>query len=124
MTPRRGQVLVVDDEPIITFMVASILGPEHDVTATNAAADALALIRDGQRFDLILCDLTMPQMSGMDLHAALSQVAPDQADRMVFLTGGAFTVEAQHFLQTVPNALFDKPFDNARLRAFVSERVG
>lgn len=65
----------------------------------------------------------MPQMTGKDLHAELSAVAPDQAERMVFLTGGAFTPGARAFLDGISNPCVDKPFDPRALLALVSERV-
>lgn len=46
-------------------------------------------------FDVILCDLMMPDTTGMDLHHELVRIAPDQVDRMVFMTGGAFTAKAR-----------------------------
>ncbi|MBA3672703.1 MAG: response regulator, partial [Gemmatimonadaceae bacterium] len=73
----------------------------------------------GEKFDLILCDLMMPDMTGMQLHAELSRVAPDQADRMIFLTGGAFTNEARQFLSEIPKEHLEKPFEPANLRAIV-----
>ena len=60
---------------------------------TPTWAEALALVLEGKRFDLILCDLMMPVMTGMDLHAELLIVAPDQAARMVFMTGGVFNLQ-------------------------------
>jgi CheY-like chemotaxis protein len=116
---RRGQVLVVDDEPAIGGAVRRVLAPEHEVTVLTSAAEARARIARGDRFDVILCDLMMPEMSGMDLHAELVALAPDQADRMVLLTGGAFTGAADQFLDRVPNARMEKPFDGASLRALI-----
>jgi CheY-like chemotaxis protein/signal transduction histidine kinase len=121
--PRRGRVLVVDDEELIGSAVRRILGREHEVRAVTRAQEALAAIEAGERWDLILCDLMMPIMTGMDLHAALSAAAPEQAARMVFLTGGAFTTAARAFLDAVPNVRMDKPFDAHALRAFVNERL-
>ena len=89
---------------------------------TNAEA-ARDLIARGGRFDVILCDLMMPRMTGMDLHAALMALAPDQADRMVLLTGGAFTPTARRFLDVVPNQRIEKPFDSANVRAVVRGMV-
>ena len=65
----------------------------------------------------------MPQMTGMDLHADLQQSAPEQATRMVFLTGGAFTSEARSFLDGVPNQRIEKPFDTQQVRAIVNDRI-
>ncbi|HKO92233.1 MAG TPA: ATP-binding protein, partial [Polyangiaceae bacterium] len=88
---RRGRILVVDDEPLITKVVRRTLGREHHVETLNSAAEALVRIRAGERFDIILCDLMMPQVTGMDFHKELIDTVPDQASRMVFLSGGAFT---------------------------------
>lgn len=116
---RRGRILVVDDEEMVVRSVQRILSKEHDVVATVSASKALALCAGGERFDLILCDLMMPDMTGMDLHRELSLVAPDQANRMIFVTGGAFTVKARAFLSETPKEHLEKPFDSANLRAIV-----
>jgi len=116
---RRGRVLVVDDEPFVAAALQRTLGREHDLTTLDRAQDALQLLGGGTRFDVILCDLMMPVMSGMELHAKLAAVVPDQAERMVFMTGGAFTAEARAFLEGVPNERVDKPFDIGALRALV-----
>lgn len=116
---RRGRILVVDDERGIGEAVRRVLRSEHDVVALTSAEEAQALIARGDRFDVILCDLMMPTMTGMDLHAALTALAPDQAERMVLLSGGAFTPKARHFLDSVPNVRVEKPFDPTSLRALV-----
>jgi signal transduction histidine kinase len=121
---RRGRVLVIDDEAAIGAAVRRTLAREHDVTVLTSAAEARNLIGGGERFDVILCDLMMPELTGMELHAELTRVAPDQAERMVLLTGGAFTPNAQQFLDKVPNARVEKPFDSASLRVLVRGLVG
>jgi CheY-like chemotaxis protein len=65
----------------------------------------------------------MPGMDAPALHDELCKVAAAQADRMVFMTGGAFTTRAREFLERVPNARVDKPFDVAALRSLVRARV-
>jgi CheY-like chemotaxis protein len=82
------------------------------------------MIAAGARFDVILCDLMMPRMTGMELHGELSRTAPDQAARIVFMTGGAFTARARDFLSTIANARVDKPFDAAGLRSVVTGALG
>jgi len=76
-------------------------------------------VRAGERFDVILCDLMMPELTGMDLHAELEKLAPDQAARMVFVSGGAFTPRARDFLDRVPNARVEKPIDFQNLRVLL-----
>ena len=119
--PRRSRVLIVDDEPRICNVLARLLGDEHDVTTLNDAAVAAARIAAGERFDMIVSDLMMPGMSGMELHAEVLRVAPQQAKRLVFMTGGAFTSAANVFMGTVNNRFLDKPFDYSILSAIARE---
>ncbi len=121
---RRGRVLVIDDEQVICRTVTRILSRAHDVVAVTSAERALALIRDGETYDVILCDLMMPNMTGMDLHAALTELHPEMAAKVIFLTGGAFTKRAIDFLHDTENLQVDKPFDPLHLIALVNERVG
>jgi signal transduction histidine kinase len=116
---RRAQILVIDDEPLLGTALRRMFSAEHEVQFVSGAREALALLGRGARFDLIFCDLMMPEVTGMDLHAELSRLAPDQAERMVFMTGGAFTSRAREFLDQVRNPRFDKPFDVAAVRALV-----
>jgi PAS domain S-box-containing protein len=116
---RRGRVLVVDDEPAIGAAIGRVLSSEHDIVTRTRAEDALDAIARGERFDAIVCDLMMPNMTGMDLHASLERIAPDQARRMIVLTGGAFTERAREFLERVALQRCDKPFDPPRLRHIV-----
>jgi signal transduction histidine kinase len=118
-TGRRGRILAVDDEPMLCIVIQKLLGGDHDVTTVNSAKEALRRFDGGERFDLILCDLMMPEMTGMDLYARLQQSAPDLADKVIFMTGGAFTENAQAFLARLPNKSIEKPFKGTRLREVV-----
>lgn len=109
----------MDDEAHVANVVQRVLAKEHDVVVTLRARDALALCTAGERFDLILCDLMMPAMTGMELHRELSLIAPDQTKRMPFMTGGAFAPAARAFLLEPPKEYIEKPFDVANLRAIV-----
>jgi PAS domain S-box-containing protein len=120
---RPAKILVVDDEAAITAHLVEILGSHHDVTAASSAREVLAHMAAGRRFDVILCDLMMPAMTGMALHAELVRVAPDQARRFVPMTAGAFTPEAREFLGEGRRAL-DKPFDFTKLDAAIAAVLG
>jgi PAS domain S-box-containing protein len=114
--PPKKRLLVIDDEPLVGQLVARVL-TSHHVTAETSARAALARLRAGETFDVILCDLIMPQVSGMDFYEQLGQVDPLLRHRVVFLSGGAFTDRAQSFLESVPNRRLNKPFDVDALTA-------
>ncbi len=122
---RRGRVLVVDDEPLVLSAVRRVLARDHDVEVASGGHAALALLENnpGAAFDLILCDLTMPGMSGLDLYVSLCQRMPAAAARVAFLTGGAPTGEARRFIAAAGRAQIDKPFVVDDLLAFVRSRV-
>ncbi len=113
------RVLVVDDEPKVLATAARLLRGEFEVEVAGDGASALERIRAGASYHAILCDLMMPNLTGMEFHAVLARQAPDLARRCAFLTGRAFTDEARRFLATVPDRVLEKPFDVAALRALV-----
>ncbi len=119
---RTGTVLVIEDEPALGRVLQRLLAP-HRVTVVTRASEALGRVAAGESFDLILCDLMMPEMTGMDFHAELSRSFPAVAARVVFMSGGAFTPGAREFLETTPNRRIDKPIDTARLRQLVEEAL-
>jgi len=120
---RRGRILIVDDEKLVGRTMRRALESRHDVTATTNAREALARIEAGERFDVILCDLMMPDMTGMDFHAALLGLTPSLASQMIFLTGGAFTPLARAFLEKTTNAWLEKPFDIEQTLVLIEERL-
>jgi PAS domain S-box-containing protein len=121
-TERSASVLVVDDEPSIGLAIRRVLR-RHDVTVVTAAQDALDILVGGKEFDVVLSDLMMPGMSGMDLYKALAKSSPKMAARVVFLTGGAFTPEAHTFLDGISNERMEKPFVAGALRDLVQSFV-
>jgi signal transduction histidine kinase/CheY-like chemotaxis protein len=118
---RRGRVLVVDDEPAVGYAIRRLLQNDHDVAALTSASDAQQRLAGGERFDVILCDLMMPVMSGMELYEAVLTLDPSQAARFVLLTGGAFTQRAREFVERWPHSRMEKPLDAEDLRKMVRE---
>jgi CheY-like chemotaxis protein len=116
-SPARS-VLAVEDEPAVGRTIQRLLAP-HRVTVVTRAREALARIAAGEHFDVILCDVMMPELTGMDFHARLREARPELADHVIFLSGGAFTPRAREFFERVPNPRIDKPIDPAKLRSLV-----
>lgn len=121
-TIRQAVVLVVDDDPAITRMIVRALA-RHRVTSVNSAAEALALVDEGRTFDLLFCDVHMPVMDGMALHAAIATRSPELASRVVFLSGGVAEPRLYAALDALPNKRLDKPFELSAVRALADACV-
>ena len=119
----RGRVLVIDDDTVIAGAMKRVVARNHDVFVETSGEQAIQRFESGERFDVILCDVIMPKSTGMDVYRSVQQIDPSQAERFVFVTGGAFTPEARAFLETVPNARINKPFDTQTLRRIVDTMV-
>ena len=120
---RRGRVMVIDDEPMVGSSLRRNLTKEHDVVALTSAREALDLIVAGERYDVIFCDLMMPDMTGMDFYEALANDYPALAPSVIFFTGGAFTARASSFLESVSNTRLEKPADMEKIRGLLHSRI-
>ena len=119
---RRGIVLVVDDERSIGVLLVRIL-TGHDVTIASSADEALGLIASGRIFDVILSDIMMPGKSGIELYTELKATSPEHSERVVFISGGAFSPGANEFLEAMTNERIDKPFEASVVRSLVRRYV-
>ncbi|MCK6549841.1 response regulator [Myxococcota bacterium] len=122
VTPQRARLLVIDDEPAILSTTQRLFTRVADVVTARSASEALGLLEGGEHFDLVLCDLMMPEMSGMDLYDRLSASRPEVAREVVFISGGAFTTRAKDFLARTKNLLLEKPFGIEEVRGLLDAR--
>ena len=105
----RVRVLVVEDEPSLARALGDELGRLHQVTVVSCAMDALTAI-EGQSFDVILCDLRMPGMSGEAFYTRVAQIDPAHARRFIFMTGVGFGADVERFLAAAGRPVLEKPF--------------
>ncbi|MBS1120262.1 MAG: uncharacterized protein H6Q90_2490 [Deltaproteobacteria bacterium] len=117
----RGRVLVVDDEQALLRSVSDLLGEVHEVVTASSGRQALEVLREDRGFDVVLADLMMADVTGMDLYEAVCTSNPVLARRFVFMTGGAFTARGRAFLADVPNVCLEKPFDADELLATLGQ---
>lgn len=115
----RLRVLVIDDEPLIGRALKRSL-PEHDVTYEERGDRAVARVQDGEEFDVVLCDLTMPGTDGLTVLDAIAAASPRLASRMVLMTGGA-SDEALTAIAARGLRVIDKPFSPDTLAAALLE---
>jgi signal transduction histidine kinase len=117
---RRTSVLVIDDEPALGRVLPRLLAP-HEVTVVDRARDGLQHLQGEARFDVVLCDVMMPEMNGMEFHQELARRRPELVDRIVFMSGGVFSPAIRAFFDEIPNRRLEKPLDIPALRRLVDE---
>lgn len=111
----RRRILVVDDEPNLRRAIRRMLEPHHDVRLVESGQSALEHLLAGETYDVILCDLMMPHTTGMDVFDRLVGVGSPLAQRMVFMTGGAFSQRSSDFLSESAQPCLEKPFNRGDL---------
>lgn len=110
--PPRRRVMLVDDDAPLRRAIQRMLERVHDAFVADSGESALAeLHKNGEQYDVILCDLMMPQMSGMEVYERIARERPELASRFIFMTGGAFSKRSSEFLAQCTCPVLDKPFD-------------
>jgi PAS domain S-box-containing protein len=118
----RRRVLVVDDETLVRTLLSDLLSRHHDVVTVDRGSAAIAAL-EANEFDVVLCDVMMPGMTGVDVYRHVAATWPGLEQRFMFITGGAFTVELEKFLAATGRLILSKPFQiNAVLAAIASVR--
>jgi CheY-like chemotaxis protein len=117
----RARILVVDDEPNVAKAIARALRT-HDVTVCTVPREALARLEQREAYDLVVCDVMMPDLAGPELHRRAVALAPDWRARFLFLTGGTFGSGAAELPATGCTTI-RKPFESADLAAVVAREL-
>jgi PAS domain S-box-containing protein len=118
---KQARVLVIDDEPAIRSLIRAILSETgHTIEESGMANDALEKLNQGG-FDVILMDVRMPGMNGMELYGSISNRWPDMSHRIIFITGDTSDTTIKQFLNTNRISYIAKPFDRLSLENKVNE---
>jgi PAS domain S-box-containing protein len=121
---QRQRVMLVDDEPQVAHTMERLLRRDYDVTVALCGRDAIDHIARGIWFDAIVSDVMMPNMTGIELVEEIRRVAPAQAERLIFLSGGAFTAQTRERLDELGAPQLEKPVTAKELRACVMRVAG
>jgi CheY-like chemotaxis protein len=116
-------VLVIDDEAMVAKSLQLVLANEFDVSRTTDPEQALEWLSSGKSYDVILCDVMMPRINGVELRNRVESFSPNQAARIVFITGGLLLPHVRVLLDSVPNTCLEKPLDLDGLRELIRRRV-
>ncbi|HEY3667531.1 MAG TPA: ATP-binding protein [Polyangiaceae bacterium] len=115
----RARILVIDDEPAILRAFRRVLF-SHEVSVATSGPEAIQKLAESGAYDVIFCDVMMPEMSGVDVYQRIRQLHPGQEHKVVFMTGGAFAEPAAHFFDSVDNPKLKKPFTGSSVRSLVA----
>jgi two-component system, NtrC family, sensor kinase len=121
---RPLRLLLIDDERNLGLVLTRALQPAVELEFVTEAGQGLQKIRDGQRFDAVVCDLMMPSMSGMEFYAELERLDQALARRTGFITGGTFTPPARDFAGRMQGRIIEKPFLAEDLRQLAEALAG
>lgn len=108
---RRPRVLLVEDDVVLGDLMRSALVSEFEVRLVRSGRDAVEVLLGEETWDLVLCDLMLGDLTGVEIHEQLAKKKPGRESWLVFMTGGAYTAAARQFLERVPNERIEKPFD-------------
>lgn len=122
VTQSALRILLVDDDLFVARATKRQLAPMHEVTLAGSGAEALQLLQR-ESFDVVLCDVMMPGMTGMEFHTKVGEYDPELAKRFVFITGGPFTPQARERFFQSSNPYIQKPFSNSELMAAIETAI-
>jgi signal transduction histidine kinase/CheY-like chemotaxis protein len=117
----RRRVLLVDDEPMVSRVLAQLLRRRYDVETASGLETAIAALGEGRELDVVLCDMMMLDGTGVDVHVWVEANRPELARRMIFMTGGTFTPKARSFLANIESPSLTKPFALAEVDAAIAK---
>lgn len=117
----RARILIIDDEPLLGQTLTFAFSGRHDIVLASSGRDAIQKLREDARYDLVLCDLMMPDVSGSNVFEVVERERPELVSRFAFMSGGAFTERAQVFLEHYSGRRIDKPFTIADVERLLAE---
>jgi two-component system, cell cycle sensor histidine kinase and response regulator CckA len=121
VSARRARILIIDDEPLLGQTLTFAFSGRHDIVLASSGREALRRLDEDARFDLVLCDLMMPDVSGPKVFETVERDHPELVPRFAFMSGGAFTERAQEFLERYAGRRIDKPFTIADVERLLAE---
>jgi CheY-like chemotaxis protein len=121
---KRSRLLIVDDDAMVLSALRRRLQRRYDTVTVLGGVEALARLAEDPSFDSIVCDLMMPEVDGKSFYDAIKKEDPQLAERIVFMSGGAFTPRLRKFAAAVPNPVLQKPVSREDLEAMLSGHRG
>ncbi|HTV19331.1 MAG TPA: response regulator [Polyangiaceae bacterium] len=112
---------MIDDEPVLLRGLKRSLS-EHDVMTATSVQQGIQLYKSHE-FDIVFCDLMMPELNGLEFYTRLTALGPDHAERLVLMTGGVFADRLGCSLAEIPSPCILKPFKHGELERLISQAL-
>lgn len=126
MEPEKNteiNILAVDDESLITNFISRVLQREgYTVDTADEASKAVDLVKT-KNYDVILLDIKMPEMDGIEFYYYLKSISQLLLDKVIFITGDMMSADTLRFLEKTGAIYIPKPFDADALREVVKRRL-
>jgi len=121
---KRARLLIVDDDAMVLSALRRRLHRRYDIVTVLGGVEALARLAEDPAFAWIVCDLMMPEVDGKSFYDAVRLDHPELSDRIVFMSGGAFTPRLRKFAASVSNPVLQKPVSREDLESILSASHG
>lgn len=118
--PNAPRVLVIDDDKLVLRGLQRMLSSPFAVDSAESGNEALEKISNVD-YDVIVCDIMMPGLSGVGVYERLKQIRPDAQKRIIFISAGAFTEQSQDFAEATKQPVLAKPISRHDLIAALEE---
>lgn len=119
----RVRLLLVDDEPALLQAYRRMFANEFEVEVAASGAEALEVLQADQSFDLIICDVVMPDIDGIKFREALVEQMPQLVARTIFISGGPVDERHREFVKSLPEGIIEKPIDPTVLRMHLRQTL-
>lgn len=118
----KKRILIVDDELLLLYSLKRMLDDIYDVTIANGGKKAIDIInQQKENFDLIISDVSMPEINGVNLYLYVAQHHPGLEKHIIFMTGGPLSTYLDDFFMTNKALCLSKPFEYEQLRKIVRD---
>ena len=121
---RHGRILVIDDEPVVRILLDTVLTEMgYKMDSVRDAVSAMAKLDAGVIYDVILTDVKMPGMGGIELYSRILEKTPAMKNKIMFITGDVMGIDTKTFLTQNNLTYFAKPFNIEALKEKINATV-
>ncbi|MDA8170030.1 MAG: response regulator [Nitrospiraceae bacterium] len=119
---KKGSILVIDDEEIVRISCMRILGPAgYDIETASDGTSALSMLGGDKKYDLVLTDLKMPNMDGLEVMAEIKKRLPGA--KVIIVTGYSTLETAVKAIKMGAFNYIEKPFTPESLLTAIKEAL-